>query len=90
MTLATWFGFLLAAIVIAVSPGPGAVASMSTGARYGYWSALVLIAGLQGALLIQLAVVGLGLGAGHHLERHRRGLATERADRRLRSGEARQ
>lgn len=63
MTLATWFGFLLAAIVIAVSPGPGAVASMSTGARYGYWSALVLIAGLQCALLIQLAVVALGLGA---------------------------
>lgn len=63
MTLATWFGFLLAAILIAVSPGPGAVASMSTGARYGYWSALVLIAGLQCALLIQLAVVGLGLGA---------------------------
>ena len=63
MTLATWFGFLLAAIVIAVSPGPGAVASMSTGARYGYWSALMLIAGLQCALLIQLAVVALGLGA---------------------------
>lgn len=63
MTLATWLGFLLAAIVIAVSPGPGAVASMSTGARHGYRSALVLILGLQCALLIQLAVVALGLGA---------------------------
>jgi homoserine/homoserine lactone efflux protein len=63
VTLATWLGFLVAAIVIAVSPGPGAVASMSSGARYGYWPTLVLIAGLQCALLIQLAVVGLGLGA---------------------------
>ena len=63
MTLATWLGFLVAAIVIAVSPGPGAVASMSSGARHGYWPTLVLIAGLQCALLIQLALVGLGLGA---------------------------
>lgn len=63
MTLAVWFGFLLAAILIAVTPGPGAVISMSTGVRHGYAAALVVILGLQVALLLQLLVVALGLGA---------------------------
>ena len=63
MSLSLWLGFLVASIVIAVTPGPGAVASMSTGIRHGYWSALSLILGLQAAILLQLAVVALGLGA---------------------------
>lgn len=63
MTLPVWLGFLLAAILIAVTPGPGAVISMSTGIRHGYWAALTAILGLQAALLIQLFVVALGLGA---------------------------
>ena len=63
MTLTVWLGFLLAAIVIAVTPGPGAVISMSTGIRRGYWAALTAILGLQAALLIQLLIVALGLGA---------------------------
>lgn len=63
MTLTVWLGFLLAAIVIAVTPGPGAVISMSTGLRHGYWTALVTILGLQLALLVQLLIVALGLGA---------------------------
>ena len=63
MTLTTWLAFLLAAILIAVSPGPGAVTSMSVGLRHGYWAALRAISGLQAALLIQLFVVAAGLGA---------------------------
>ncbi len=63
MTLHVWLGFLVAAILIAVTPGPGAVLSMSTGLRYGYWSALTAILGLQAAILTHLAVVALGLGA---------------------------
>lgn len=63
MTLTTWLGFLVAAIVIAVTPGPGAVISMSTGLRHGYLAALTAILGLQAAILAQLAIVGLGLGA---------------------------
>ncbi len=63
MTLHVWFGFLLAAILIAVTPGPGAVISMSTGMRYGYWSALAAILGLQAAILLHLTIVALGLGA---------------------------
>ena len=63
MSFTTWLGFLLAAILIAVTPGPGAVASMSTGMRHGYRSALVLILGLQTALLAHLVIVAIGLGA---------------------------
>lgn len=63
MSLAVWLGFLAAAILIAVTPGPGAVISMSTGMRHGYRAALPVILGLQAALLIQLAVVAIGLGA---------------------------
>lgn len=58
-----WVAFLAAAIVIAVSPGPGAVLSMATGLRHGYGQAFRAILGLQTALLIQIAVVALGLGA---------------------------
>ena len=63
MSLAVWFGFLLAAILIAVTPGPGAVISMSTGMRHGYRAALTVILGLQLALLAQVAIVAVGLGA---------------------------
>lgn len=58
-----WLAFLAASVVIAVSPGPGAVLSMATGLRHGYAVALRAILGLQTALLIQLAIVVLGLGA---------------------------
>ncbi len=63
MSLTVWLGFLLAAILIAVSPGPGAVISISTGMRHGYWAALTAILGLQTALVMQLLVVALGMGA---------------------------
>ena len=63
MSLHVWLGFLLAAILIAVTPGPGAVASMSAGMRHGYWSALILVLGLQAAILLHLGVVAIGLGA---------------------------
>ena len=63
MALNLWLAFLLAAILIAVSPGPGAALSMSAGLRHGQFGALPAIFGLQAALLIQLAIVGMGLGA---------------------------
>ena len=63
MTLTLWLGFLLAAILIAVTPGPGAVLSMSVGVRHGYIPALKAILGLQAAILIHLVIVALGLGA---------------------------
>ena len=62
MSLSLWLGFLLAAILIAISPGPGAAASMSAGLRYGFGAASRTIAGLQSALIIQLLIVAGGLG----------------------------
>lgn len=58
-----WLTFVGAAIAIAVSPGAGAIQSMATGlthgVRRGYWSIL----GLEVGLMLQLALVAVGLGA---------------------------
>lgn len=58
-----WLAFIGAAILIAVSPGAGAIQSMATGlthgVRRGYWSIL----GLEIGLMLQLLLVALGLGA---------------------------
>jgi homoserine/homoserine lactone efflux protein len=61
MSYQMWFAYMLACWVISVSPGAGAIASMSSGLNYGfrhgYWNAL----GLQLALLVQIAVVAAGV-----------------------------
>ncbi|BAP39130.1 homoserine/homoserine lactone efflux protein [Acinetobacter guillouiae] len=48
--------------MISISPGAGAIASMSSGLNYGfrrgYWNAI----GLQLALLVQIAIVAAGVG----------------------------
>ncbi|UOP12866.1 LysE family transporter [Pseudomonas palleroniana] len=63
MALDTWLAFFLASWIISLSPGAGAIASMSSGLQYGflrgYWNAL----GLQIGLAMQIAVVAGGLGA---------------------------
>lgn len=63
MTLSVWLAFLVAAFLISLSPGPGAVYAMSCGMRHGYRHALVGIAGMQFGLALQLVVVAIGLGA---------------------------
>lgn len=63
MALETWLAFLVACWVISLSPGAGAIASMSSGLQYGflrgYWNAL----GLQIGLALQIAIVAAGVGA---------------------------
>ena len=58
-----WPAFVGASIAISVSPGAGAIQSMATGlthgVRGGYWS----IVGLEIGLMVQLALVAVGLGA---------------------------
>ncbi|CEI51368.1 Homoserine/homoserine lactone efflux protein [Acinetobacter bereziniae] len=53
---------MLACWVISISPGAGAIASMSSGLNYGfrrgYWNAI----GLQLALLVQIIIVAAGVG----------------------------
>ena len=62
MSYQVWIAFMLACWVISVSPGAGAIASMSSGLNYGfrhgYWNAI----GLQLALLVQIAIVAAGAG----------------------------
>ncbi|WP_163723747.1 LysE family transporter [Mycolicibacterium psychrotolerans] len=63
MSTSMWLAFFGAAILIAVSPGAGAIQSMATGlthgVRRGYWS----IIGLEIGLMLQLTLVAVGLGA---------------------------
>lgn len=63
MAWQVWLAFIGAAIAISVSPGAGAIQSMATGlthgVRRGYWSIL----GLEIGLMLQLALVAIGLGA---------------------------
>lgn len=62
MSFQIWLAYMLACWVISISPGAGAIASMSSGLNYGfkhgYWNAL----GLQLALLVQIGIVAAGAG----------------------------
>jgi len=61
--LHVWLAFLVASCVIAVSPGSGAVLSMSHGLSYGVRRTTATIVGLQLGLAVILLVAGLGVGA---------------------------
>ncbi|MCH8617804.1 LysE family transporter [Undibacterium sp. TS12] len=63
MHFTTWLTFFFAACVIAVSPGSGAVLSMSHGLNYGLKKTTGTILGLQAGLLLILAVAGAGVGS---------------------------
>jgi len=58
-----WLAYFAACWVIAVSPGSGAVLSMSHGLSYGLKKTSTTIMGLQTGLVIILLVAGGGLGA---------------------------
>ncbi len=58
-----WLAYFAACWVIAVSPGSGAVLSMSHGLSYGLRKTTTTIFGLQTGLVIVLLVAGGGLGA---------------------------
>lgn len=63
MSLTLWLTFLIAAVLISVSPGAGAVNTMSNGLRYGVRQSLPAILGLQLGYGAQIVLVGAGLGA---------------------------
>ncbi len=62
MSLQVWFAFMLACCAISVSPGAGAIASMSNGLNYGFKHGYWNVIGLQIALLIQIMIVAAGVG----------------------------
>ena len=63
MTLATWFAYFIATLIICVSPGPGALSSMSAGMKYGFAVGMWNLLGLQAAIAVNVLLIWLGLGA---------------------------
>ncbi len=63
MNFELWITFLIASILISVSPGAGAVNTMSNGVRYGVRHTLPAIFGLQLGYGAPIIIVGVGLGA---------------------------
>ncbi len=63
MHFTTWITFVIAASIIAVSPGSGAVLSMSHGLSYGLKKTSATILGLQAGLLLILFIAGAGVGS---------------------------
>lgn len=63
MELNVWLAFFAACWVIALSPGSGAVLSMTHGLAYGVRGASATIAGLQAGVAVTLLVAGAGVGA---------------------------
>lgn len=63
MIFSTWLAFFFAACIIAISPGSGAVLSMSHGLSYGVKKTSATILGLQAGLLLVLVIAGAGVGS---------------------------
>jgi homoserine/homoserine lactone efflux protein len=63
MSFVTWITFAAAACLIAVSPGSGALLSMSHGLAYGLRRASATVLGLQLGLLLVFIIAGAGVGS---------------------------
>lgn len=63
MELSTWLALFAASWAISLSPGPGAVAAMSSGLNHGFKRGYFTTFGLILGIWTQVIVVGLGLGA---------------------------
>ncbi len=63
MLLTTWIAFVIAGSLIAISPGSGAVLSMSHGLAYGVKKASATVLGLQLGLILVLVIAGAGVGS---------------------------
>ena len=63
MLFSTWIAFVIAGALIAISPGSGAVLSMSHGLAYGLKKASATVLGLQIGLLLVLVIAGAGVGS---------------------------
>jgi homoserine/homoserine lactone efflux protein len=63
MSFATWIAFVIAGTIIAISPGSGAILSMSHGLAYGLKKASATVLGLQLGLVLVLVIAGAGVGS---------------------------
>ena len=62
MELSVWLTYVLAAIILCVSPGPGVFSSISSGLHHGLRRGIWNAVGMQAASLIVVVVVSVGLG----------------------------
>ncbi|HEU4458008.1 MAG TPA: LysE family transporter [Methylibium sp.] len=63
MEPSTWLAFFAASWAISISPGAGAVAAMSAGARHGFVRGYPLTIGLVLGIWTQVLAVAIGVGA---------------------------
>lgn len=63
MDLGAWVAYLVATIILSLSPGPGAFSSISSGLHHGFRLGVWNGVGMQLANLLLMAVVAMGLGA---------------------------
>lgn len=63
MNIELWVTFLIACIILAISPGAGAVNTMSVTMKYGFKRSLVSNFGLQVGNIVNISIAGAGLGA---------------------------
>ena len=63
MSFATWITFVIAGSLIAISPGSGAIMSMSHGLAFGLRKASATVLGLQIGLLLVFVIAGAGVGS---------------------------
>ncbi|BCR03882.1 homoserine/homoserine lactone efflux protein [Desulfuromonas versatilis] len=63
MSIEVWLSYFLAVVILSVSPGAGAVNTMSTSIRVGVRRSIPAIFGLQAGLALDILLVGFGLGA---------------------------
>ena len=57
-----WMTFFLSSLLLAISPGAGAINSMSTTIKYGLKKSLIANIGLQIGNIINITLVGAGIG----------------------------
>lgn len=63
MDIHLWTTYLFASLVIAISPGSGAILSMSHGVRFGVRRTSATIFGLECGLVVILLIAGAGVGS---------------------------
>ncbi len=62
MELTLWLGLLVSALFISISPGPGAIFSISQGTQFGFKRSMISLIGLQIGLMSQIIFLLFGLG----------------------------
>lgn len=63
MDLSVWLAYLVATIILSITPGPGVFSSLAAGISHGFRRGMCNAFGMQIANFLLMAVVAVGLGA---------------------------